>query len=85
MKKIQTRTIAMSYPGFQALPLGVKRMLVVSESFFFDQRSKEDLAAKERKDRGTLINADGRGEKERPNAETLKTEKLKLIWGSGEG
>jgi hypothetical protein len=39
MKKIQTRTIVFSYPGFQALPSGVKRMLVVSESFFFNQES----------------------------------------------
>jgi hypothetical protein len=38
MKNIPTPTIAFSYPGFQALPAGVKRMLVVSESFFFDQK-----------------------------------------------
>jgi hypothetical protein len=26
-----------TYPGFQALPKGLKQMLLASESFFFDQ------------------------------------------------
>ena len=30
-------TITAAYPGFQALPKGIKRLLVVSESLFFDQ------------------------------------------------
>jgi len=29
------RTIITTYPGFQNLPTGIKRMLVVSEDFFF--------------------------------------------------
>jgi len=32
MKMIMT-----SYPGFQDLPKGVRKMLLVSESFFFDE------------------------------------------------
>jgi hypothetical protein len=30
-------SITATYPGFQALPKGLKRLLVVSESMFFDQ------------------------------------------------
>lgn len=29
-------SITATYPGFQALPKGIKQMLVVSESLFFD-------------------------------------------------
>jgi hypothetical protein len=32
------RSISLT-PGFQALPLGVKRMLVISESFFFEEHT----------------------------------------------
>jgi hypothetical protein len=30
-------SITTTYPGFQSLPKGVKQMLVVSESLFFEQ------------------------------------------------
>jgi hypothetical protein len=30
-------SITATYPGFQALPKGIKRMLLESESFFFDE------------------------------------------------
>jgi hypothetical protein len=37
------RSIMMTYPGFQALPRGIKRMLVESESLFFaEARSTTD-------------------------------------------
>jgi hypothetical protein len=31
------KLIMMTYPGFQELPKGVKKMLLVSETFFFDE------------------------------------------------
>ena len=37
MNNYAMRTITLAYPGFQALPRGVKKMLVVSESFFFGE------------------------------------------------
>ena len=38
MQTHQTMKLIMTtYPGFQALPKGVKQMLLVSESFFFDE------------------------------------------------
>jgi hypothetical protein len=30
-------TTIMNYPGFQTLPKGVKKMLLVSEAYFFDE------------------------------------------------
>jgi len=30
-------TTILNYPGFQTLPKGVRRMLIASEEFFFDQ------------------------------------------------
>jgi hypothetical protein len=33
------KSIMMTYPGFQALPKGIKKMLLASESFFFSQSS----------------------------------------------
>ena len=30
-------TTILSYPGFQSLPKGIRRMLVASEAHFFDQ------------------------------------------------
>ena len=36
MKGLSMRSISLT-PGFQALPLGVKRLLVISESFFFEE------------------------------------------------
>jgi hypothetical protein len=32
-----TDTTILNYPGFQALPKGIKQMLVASEAHFFDQ------------------------------------------------
>ncbi len=29
------RSIMMTYPGFQSLPRGIRKMLLVSETFFF--------------------------------------------------
>jgi hypothetical protein len=34
---INMRSIMMAYPGFQALPKGLKQMLVESESHFFEE------------------------------------------------
>jgi len=31
------KSVTTTYPGFHALPKGVKQMLLVSESFFFDE------------------------------------------------
>jgi hypothetical protein len=31
------RTIMLTYPGFQALPQGIKKMLLASETFFFSE------------------------------------------------
>ncbi len=39
MKNVALRSIAFNYPGFQALPRGIKKMLVVSESFFFAEEN----------------------------------------------
>lgn len=45
-------TSILNYPGFQALPKGVKQMLLVSESHFFDQppthRHEEKTAPREK-------------------------------------
>lgn len=32
------KSIMSTYPGFQELPKGVRKMLLVSESYFFDDR-----------------------------------------------
>ncbi|MDE3066172.1 MAG: hypothetical protein KGJ60_01330 [Verrucomicrobiota bacterium] len=37
------RTIISTYPGFRSLPKGVKQLLVVSESHFFDGANLEFL------------------------------------------
>jgi hypothetical protein len=47
MRNIPTRTIALTYPGFQALPSAVKRMLVISESFFFDNQAGQQPGTQE--------------------------------------
>lgn len=39
MKNVTLRSIAFTYPGFQSLPRGIKRMLLVTESFLFDEES----------------------------------------------
>jgi hypothetical protein len=36
---IDMKPIMMVYPGFQTLPKGLKRMLVESESFFFEEET----------------------------------------------
>jgi len=36
-------TITAAYPGFQALPKGVKQMLLLSESLFFEEARPEPL------------------------------------------
>jgi len=41
------RTIALTYPGFHALPSGVKRLLVLSESFFFEEEGGRPGIARE--------------------------------------
>jgi len=47
----QMNTTILNYPGFQALPKGVKRMLLVSEAHFFDQsashQQEQQCAAQE--------------------------------------
>ena len=44
MNNYAMRTITLAYPGFQALPRGVKKMLVVSESFFFGENDRTKTA-----------------------------------------
>jgi len=50
MGTCQTMKLIMNtYSGFQDLPKGIKKMLLVSESFFFDemrQPSEQPMAAK---------------------------------------
>ncbi len=41
------RTIMMTYPGFQTLPRGVKKMLVASENFFFTEAEPQPLDRRE--------------------------------------
>jgi hypothetical protein len=53
-------TTILNYPGFQALPKGIKQMLLVSEAHFFDQpasRSREQTgrAGEMRIDRGLKV------------------------------
>ena len=35
------KLIMMTYPGFQDLPKGVKKMLLASETFFFDETHRQ--------------------------------------------
>ncbi len=44
MNNYPMRTITLAYPGFQTLPRGVKKMLVVSESFFFGESDTSKTA-----------------------------------------
>lgn len=37
MNPYSLKSISTTYPGFQALPKGIKQMLVVTESFYFDE------------------------------------------------
>jgi hypothetical protein len=41
------KSIMITYPNFRALPKGVKQMLLVSESFFFDQTPAVSTRPKE--------------------------------------
>jgi hypothetical protein len=44
MNLIPLNSITATYPGFQSLPKGVKQMLLVSESLFFEEaRTPQDL------------------------------------------
>ena len=36
-RRLIMKSILVTYPNFQALPKGLKQMLLASESFFFDQ------------------------------------------------
>jgi hypothetical protein len=38
------RSIAFAYPGFQALPRGIKKMLVLTETFFFGEEKERSVA-----------------------------------------
>lgn len=40
------KTIITTYPGYQDLPVGIKRMLVVSEDFFFREMPSAAARAK---------------------------------------
>ncbi len=42
-------TTILNYPGFQTLPKGVKKMLLVSEAYFFDEPASHRM---EQKDNG---------------------------------
>jgi hypothetical protein len=37
MNPYSLKSISTTYPGFQALPKGIKQLLVVTESFYFDE------------------------------------------------
>jgi len=55
-------TTILNYPGFHALPKGIKQMLLVSEAHFFDQpashhREPEDAAQETRSNRGFKVHA----------------------------
>jgi hypothetical protein len=39
IRVIDMKPIMMVYPGFQMLPKGLKRLLVESESFFFEEET----------------------------------------------
>jgi hypothetical protein len=39
IRSIDMKPIMVVYPGFQALPKGLKQMLVESESFFFEEET----------------------------------------------
>ncbi len=39
-------SIVWSYPGFHALPRGVKQLLLISENLFFEQANPKDRSAK---------------------------------------
>jgi hypothetical protein len=43
------KSIMMTYPNFQALPKGLKQMLLASESFFFDEAAGTPDAERDRK------------------------------------
>jgi len=46
MQSHQTMKLIMTtYPGFQTLPKGVRQMLLVSESFFFDEMRRPARSA----------------------------------------
>jgi hypothetical protein len=40
------KTIITTYPGYQELPAGIKRMLVASEDFFFREAQSASAKAK---------------------------------------
>ena len=40
-------TTILNYPGFQTLPKGVKKMLAVSEAYFFDEPASHRMEQKE--------------------------------------
>ncbi len=42
------KSIMVTYPGFYALPPGVKKLLLESESFFFTESRSEDAAVRAR-------------------------------------
>ncbi len=48
-------SITATYPGFQSLPKGVKQMLLVSESVFFDE-ARAALKANQTGQHGNLHN-----------------------------
>ena len=48
-------SITATYPGFQSLPKGVKQMLLVSESVFFDE-ARTGLKAHQTGQQGILQN-----------------------------
>jgi hypothetical protein len=40
-------TTILNYPGFQTLPKGVKKMLLVSEAYFFDEPASHRMEQRE--------------------------------------
>jgi hypothetical protein len=66
MQSHQTMKLIMNtYPGFQTLPKGVKQMLLVSESFFFDEmRRPTKSAAQHPHPTGFAIESDMRWRRE---------------------
>ena len=55
MTLMTLNSITATYPGFQSLPKGVKQMLLVSESVFFDE-ARATLKANQTGQHGQLSN-----------------------------
>jgi len=68
IRVIDMKPFMMVYPGFQALPKGLKQLLVESESFFFEEET-------------TFFRRDGRGVvSQRVNSHLVAGQRLSKSW-----